>query len=383
MKTNVLIGLALLVSVSAFAQEVDDMYFRSKDREKVNAASVSKAAQGDLYSSNYDTFKKKNFSDPTMLDEYYANPTDSYSARNVNPEFIARSNSTQAAEDEQNYFMEGYNNTFSSPAMVLSGNAMSMNNTWNNPMYSPGWFGPSWNNSFYSPYYGFNNPWGNSYWCGPGFNTGWSMNMSSFWGNGWNPGWSMGLGYSWGNPFMGNMWGPSWGMWNPWYYRPIVVVGEASRPNYGKRQTTSASGVNNISSRPVTARPSTPTVGTTTDPLGRQRAASADEYYVRPSRRTYSDTNTSNITGNPVNSGSRVAPSGTGTTGTRSYNSSPTRSFDSRSSSGYSSPTRNSSSGSFSSPSRSYSGSSSPSRSSGSMGSSGSSGSSGSRRGGN
>ncbi|MCU0356059.1 MAG: hypothetical protein MUE95_00620 [Cyclobacteriaceae bacterium] len=366
MKTIIVTGLTLLVSASAFSQELDDMYFRSKDREKV--AMVNNTAQNQVVSSSYDTFKKKNFSDPTMLDEY-TNPTDSYSARNVNPEFIARSNSAQAAEDEMNYFTESYNgiptaSTFSNANLRNSWNS----NAWNNPMYSPGWFGPSWNNSFYSPYWGWNNPWANPYWCGTGFNPGWSMSMSYFWGNSWNPGWSMGIGYTWGNPFMGSMWGPSWGgMWgpswgmmNPWFNRPVVIVSDAARPNYGKRPTTSNAGVNNITSRPVNARPTTPTISDSSNPLGRQRTTTSDEYYVRPSRRMYSESG-SFSTPNPTNSGNNSRVGSTGSTGTRTYNSTPSRSFDTNRSSGsYSSPSRSmgSSSGSFSTPSRSSSGSS-------------------------
>jgi hypothetical protein len=371
MKTNIMIGVALMLGVNAIAQEVDDMYFRSKDREKQMASVNTKAAQKETYSSNYDSFKKKNFDETTMLDEYN-NPTDSYSARNINPEYVARSSSEQATADEQNYFVEGYASQ-AARNQYTSGYNSYYSNNWNNTMVAPGYYGPSYYNSFYSPYYGYNNPWGNPYWCGSGFNSGWSMSMNYMWGNMGYSGWNMGLGYTWGNPYYGSMWGPSWswgsswGMWNPWYSRPVYVVvdGDGNRANYGKRQTTGTSGASNyVSTRPST-RQTSPTVST--NPLGRERTSTSDDYYVRPSRRTYSSTNSSYGTSNTYNSGSRSYNS-SGNTNTRSYNNT-SRSYNgSNQSSGYSSPSRSYSGGSMSAPSRS---------------SSGSSGSSGSRRGNN
>ena len=53
------------------------------------------------------------------------NPTDSYSARNVNPEFAARSNSQTAAADNQDYFVNNYKYNTSS-------NLNNWNNNYNN-----------------------------------------------------------------------------------------------------------------------------------------------------------------------------------------------------------------------------------------------------------
>jgi hypothetical protein len=366
MKTTMIIGMAMMVGASAVAQEYDDMYFRSKDREKV---STTIASTSDSYSS----FKKKHFEEVTMLDDY-ANPTDSYSARNINPEYIARSNSEQASEDEQNYFVEGYNPQAKSNVGSYYGNNWGNNNwnnwnSWNrwnnwNPYFGSGMFMPSYYNSLYSPYYGWNDPWANPYWGGMGFNSGWSLSAGYFWGNSWGSGWNYGMGYNnWGmmNPYYGGMWGPSWG-WNNWNrpYTTVVVVGEGARTNYGKRSTpNSSTAVNNVTNRSSRANSTMITDRNTT--TGRVRTT-ADEYYVRPSRRTYTETNSS---GNTGNTGSRYS-------GWNSNNNS--NSYRNSNSSGFSSP-------SMSSPSRSSSGGSTmsaPSRSS-----SGSSGSSGSRRGGN
>ena len=139
MKTKLMIGIVTLFSAGVFAQEFDDMYFRAKDR--VSTPKVNNT--NEVYaSSSYETFKQKNFTDPTMLDEY-RNPTDTYSARNINPEFISRSYSEQASEDEQNYFVEGY--ASANAANTFNYNSGYYYNGWNsNPntamnMYNPGW----------------------------------------------------------------------------------------------------------------------------------------------------------------------------------------------------------------------------------------------------
>jgi hypothetical protein len=393
MKTRlIIIGMVIGVSAGAFAQEYDDMYFRSKDREMLTTSVSSPSAGKDSYSS----FKKKHFEDVTMLDEYI-NPSDSYSARNINPEYIARSSSAQATADEGNYFVEGY-----SPQMLnsMNRNNTSNFNTMNNSWYNTGWFGPSfygarspysfygmndpwmmnrfgygmgmgmydpWMMNRYGAGFGWNDPWMmNPYRTGFGFNQGWSLSMNSFWGNS--------FGGSWFNPYFGNSWGMSpWNnFYHPGYYRPNTVVVVTDGSNYSKRPSRSSAYSNTATNNTPTR---TRTVGdltrdntnSTVNTGGRQRTT-ADEYYVRPTRRTYTDINSSNTN-----------------TSSRGYNSEAIRgSSNTTRSSSYSSPMRSSESSGFSSPSRSSSGSSgfsAPSRSSGS--SSGSSSSGGSRRGGN
>lgn len=347
MKTKIIAGLALVMGLSAVAQENDDMYFRSKDREKLQK--VSK----DSYSSNYENFKKKHFDEATELDEYAVNPTDSYSSRNINPEYIARSSSELASEDESNYFVENYN----APVQSYTGNNSnfynnnynnSWNNQWNNP-YARGYYGSPYNSSLYSPYYGWNDPWANPYWWGNNYNSGWSFGSSIYWGNSWNAGCSYGIGYTWGNPYR-NLWGPSY--YNS-YYRPyttVIVVGEGSLPNYGKRPSHNSIGVSDVTNR----YNRTSTSVNNGDTRGRVSSRTTDEYYVRPSRRTYTDSNTSSDYSRSTNSSNTY----------RSLNNSNSTNRDSRSS-GFSTPTRSSSGSSMSAPSRS-SGSSSGGSSSGS-----------------
>lgn len=348
MKTRMIIGLALVVSVGAFAQEYDDMYFRSKDREKLQKASK------DAPSSNYENFKKKHFDEVTELDEYNVNPTDSYSARNINPEYIARLSSEQASEDESNYFVENYKapgtSSVSSSGYYPNSN---WNNRWYNPMYS-GMYGSYYNNynsAFYSPYYGYNDPWSNPYYCRNNY-SGWSMSSGYYWGNSFGSGWNYGLSY--GNPYYGSMWGPSYytGFYRP--YTTIVVVGESSRPNYGKRPTHSSANVGNVADH-YSRREST----VDNNSRGRTRSTS-DEYYVRPSRRTYTDSNSSSTDSNNGLNTYRSYNANSGSNGINRDSRSSSYSTPSRTSggSGMSTPTRSSSSGS----SGSSSGSSSSSR---------------------
>ncbi|HTE28990.1 MAG TPA: hypothetical protein VK666_01360, partial [Chryseolinea sp.] len=126
MKNKVVIfGLAAVLASSAtFAQGVenDDMYFTSKDRARLKA---QKASEQVAYQASVD--KKKH----AEAVEEAVNPTDSYSARNENPEFAARSNSQQAQSDNQDYFVSNYRYN----------NASNLTN-WNNNFNS--WYGSSW-----------------------------------------------------------------------------------------------------------------------------------------------------------------------------------------------------------------------------------------------
>jgi hypothetical protein len=242
---GMIFGLAALVFTSAtLAQgvEYDDMYFNSKDRAALKAQRSSMEASS--YSASVKKTKKNEF-----VEESSVNPTDSYSARNVNPEYSARSNSETALADDQDYFVSNYKYKKASDL-----------NQWNNNFNS--WYGNSWYGSNYygssinawnSPYYGsYYDPWGNP-WCNPYYRSGWSSSFSFYMGNSWNYGWGggygMGMGLSYGYPY--NAWS-SWGSYGMGYGYPgygygypgsVVIInnyGEAGRPvAYGKRATRS------------------------------------------------------------------------------------------------------------------------------------------------
>jgi len=188
---------ALLLSATAFGQvESDDMYFTSKDRAALKAQKASEQ-------SSYAASAKKPKKVEQATAEEVINPTDSYSARNVNPEFAARSNSQTAVADNQDYFMSNYKYT-------TAANLNKWNSNYNNyagsPWYAPSYYGPSIN-EWGSPYgsSGYYNPW-----CSPYYSSGYSSSFSYYGGSSWNYGWGSGIGmgmsYAFGNPYM-NSWG--------------------------------------------------------------------------------------------------------------------------------------------------------------------------------
>lgn len=234
-KVAILSLVSLLFTFASIAQEIenDDMYFNSKDRAKLNAAKATQAS----YTASIKKPKKE------VVEEEIANPTDSYSARNVNPEYQARSNSETAQADNEDYFVNNYQYNQAS-------NLNSWNNNFNrwysNPWYGGNYYDPfisSWN----SPYYGsFYDPWG-SPWANPYYRSGWSSSFSYHWGNSWNYGWGMNFGFgNYYNPY--NAWagGPYYG-YSPWGYggwgypRQVVIIESGNRygPAYGKRNSRS------------------------------------------------------------------------------------------------------------------------------------------------
>ncbi|HEY5824037.1 MAG TPA: hypothetical protein VIT44_06725, partial [Cyclobacteriaceae bacterium] len=127
MKTGIALFALITVVISVQAQEYDDMYFRSKDRTKINSGKVALASSAQV-------------ADDANAVQARINPTDSYSGRGVNPEYASRTkfNSTAKEEDTQ-YFVSGYEPT-------------GVNQTLS--PYNAG--------SFYSPYNG-NSAFSNSY----------------------------------------------------------------------------------------------------------------------------------------------------------------------------------------------------------------------------
>lgn len=237
MKINgILLATFSLMGISgAFAQgiENDDMYFTSEDRAKLRAQRSTEVAYNTPSTS-------KKFDYETSGER--ANPTDSYSARNVNPEYTSRAHTQTAQSDEEDYFVNNYqynrnqynnwNNDF--------------NNWYSSPWYRTNYYGSAINN-WNSPYYGYNSwnsPWYDPFWS---YN-GWSTSFSFHYGSRWNYGWGGNYNY-WNRPYYG--WDPYYsgigyggGYWNNYMYPgTIVVVNNAERSNvvYGKRPTRGTS----------------------------------------------------------------------------------------------------------------------------------------------
>ncbi len=288
MKARIVIGGVLITmmtfQVSAQEAEHDDMYFNSKDREKLKAENAS-ASVNDKIDSDYKAFKKKHFDENEGEAVETVNPTDSHSAHTVNPEYVSRSNSEQASEDEQNYYVEGYtSNTYDNYSSSNYNNYNNnLNNNWNNNSWNNGnnyGYGSSPYNSWYSPYYGYCNPWMSPYYSG---GSGWTLSLGYTWGN-------MGYGNSYYNPYS---YYPSY--YSPYYpnyygYPTYYYAGgsESSGANYGKRPSRHSAVV--TPTPRSRERISSNTSGSTS---GRLRQT-ADEYYVKPFRRTATFDNSSN-----------------------------------------------------------------------------------------
>lgn len=290
--------MAVLIASASFAQSIenDDMYFTSKDRVKLKAKQAE-----DEVAYQASVVRKNTRRNNEVIEEQDANPSDSYSARNVNPEFAARSNSQEASADNEDYFVSDYRYNNSSNLNSWNNNF----NTWySNPWYASNYFSPSiygWNTPYYGSYY---DSWGNP-WMNPYYRSGWSSSFSYYYGSSWNYGWgsSYGMSFGYGNPYMNSWYGwnsPYYGYgYNYWYPSTIVVVGNGDGGRnvvYGKRGTrggaiTTRQEATSGRTRGVYSPGTGSTSGRTTDAGGRSIATTStmptrttqrqDDYYNR------------------------------------------------------------------------------------------------------
>lgn len=327
-------GALLLAAVtfSATAQkaENDDMYFTAKDRANVKTVAVSSSSKASV--------KQENAQAVEPGTDAALNPTDSYSARNVNPDYSTNSGKGSAKAD---YFVEDYRPTGVNGNLNGNYSASSPNSQYsyyNNNPYA------------YNPYSSFGTGWG--YPAG-GMSSMYSMGgmypmdpygMSGFgypyspygYGSRMMMSYSMGFGYS---PWMYNSmaygypspW--SYGMYDPFMmssaycpysfygytsaysayypyssYNPVTVVDSQNGRNvaYGRRaeRSTSEQYQSSDGTRPAVTQTRT---GRTTATNGRTRATDDTQaYYERGWRNN-----------NNTSSGS------TGRSATRSYWTSP------------------------------------------------------------
>lgn len=360
MKTKIIFAGLMICSTGLIAQvEHDDMYFKKKDRAKLNERK-EKIAQEESAQAIARGEKQLRFDYPINTNQVLpAQPNQ------TNPEYIARSQSEMVGTEEQDYFVENYQYM---PATSFN-NFSNSYSAWNsNQLYNTGFFAPQiygWNSPYYSPYndpylMGFStNPWYN-----PSFRSGWSVSFNYAWGNNWN--------YGWGNPYNNFMWGNSWtwggnpycyGYGNGFYNTPIIIVDNGNNNAvYGKRSSRAANSANTATNDPqrstrlasYTRDNNVVTSGGAT--VKQSTRATQAEYYTPQWR--------------------RVTQQSSGTTTSYSapqqnrMNSSSNSSFNNSSSnssqrSSYSAPaTRSSSSSGSSAPVRSSGGGGSPSRSS-------------------
>jgi hypothetical protein len=321
-----MLSLLMAANTVVAQDEYDDMYFNKKDRQKITASRVNSQVM------------ERTSKAMAKADED-VNPTDSYSARNVNPEYTSRANSEVAQVDNEDYFDNSYQLQRQTQMTQWNRN---YNNWYNNSWYTPAYYGAGinrWNSPYYGSYYDqFNSPWYDPY-----YRSAWSSSFSYAYGNNYNYGWGMNSGYGCPNNYWNSSWySPSYSSWyspfNSWGYSPygyggyrngyygypttIVVVENGHQPVYGKRGTRGTTFVqpSNNRSRSVS------TTGRTTDNQGgRVTTRKQDEYY----QRTWSNT----TTGEPARQDNRSTTQYNRSSTWGNPNSSPSWSNTSRSSS--------------------------------------------------
>lgn len=266
MKTkSILLSLAALATgVCAFAQENDDMYFSSKDRAKINLKSREEVVLASARSNG----TAQNI-----------NPSDSYSARNENPDYVAGAKVGSNVASTQSYFNPNYQPNVN---QSLYGNNCNCNNSY---AYNGGRYGSPYGYG-YSPYssmgmgYGYS-PFGYGSSFGMGYGLGYygmGYGMSSMYspfgyGFGYSP-------YSYGyNPF-----GYGYGGYGMGGYPTVVVVGNTSNPAdlgpvYGRHpvRTSSASNTGYYTANGSTARGGSGFTGRTNS--GSRMASNQSSYY--------------------------------------------------------------------------------------------------------
>jgi hypothetical protein len=251
-----LLAVSAAIVASAQVVEYDDMYFKSKDRAKMQASKP-------LTLKNISTEHEV----ATAI-----NPTDSYSARTVNP-----SGSVEPAP----YFIPDY-----TPTAINQNLNSNSSSSWNNcncatagsnPYYGmmPGYGGYGSPYGYGSAMYGYS-PYG--YGGYNGFNSGWSSMLSIGYGMGsyypyggssWGMGYGMGMGSSlWNYGF--NYYGGNYG-YNSYYPGNVVIINNGDYNSrgiaYGKRASRSSDLNNTVNSSNRT------TTMVSTDSQGRVRGA--------------------------------------------------------------------------------------------------------------
>src|SRR6267154_5107088 len=119
-KSLLLSLLAIASGICVFAQENDDMYFSSKDRTKISMSSREEVVLASA---------KANPSVQTI------NPSDSYSARNENPDYIAGAKVGSNASTTSSYFTPTYQPNVNQSLYSNSCNCSNTGSGYNNYPY--------------------------------------------------------------------------------------------------------------------------------------------------------------------------------------------------------------------------------------------------------
>jgi len=292
------ISLIVLLAVgigSVAAQEYDDMYFTKKDRKKVKYVSEDKAVTQDL----------------DQVQQFTDTPGENFSARTVNPEYIAKyqassqeSGSAEFANDE--YFVEDYNqnnNNLNTTVNDFQNNYsdVAVRDRYGNVRYFNSYSDVYWSDPFlyqntifdplYRPYYGWNayRPWRSGWSVSVGFGWGWNSWRWNRWNTGW--GWNS-WNYGWGNAWGYDPWCP--GFYGGYYgnpYRNVVVINNYENRynrNYRRGPGTSRSGViNDADGR--RSRVASTNNGRSTTTNGRTSSGTSRARYINNDNRDFDD----------------------------------------------------------------------------------------------
>jgi hypothetical protein len=204
-------GLSLLILFAATAlnavkaQEYDDLYFNGSDRKTVKIdKALLKSQQNDVVSSS--DYKE------------ISGTTENFSAKNVNPEYIARYKSSDqneanesSAYSGEDYFIEDYE---ANKEKVASGenylNSRKYNREYTRQTAPSNTFDPMWQ---FNTFMGFGAP------MGMGFGAPWGMRPGFGFGYGPYSGWNMSMSMGWGTGFYNpySMWNSPFAMYDPWF----------------------------------------------------------------------------------------------------------------------------------------------------------------------
>ena len=218
----------------------DNLYFMSAD--------VKKATQNAVANNQPGTFQ--------TLAEAKVVPQESFSTKNVNPEYLSRYGQINTSDEDVIYFEENQvSNTTEAPNIDVY-NSFRISN------FNSGWGNTAFNYGF-SPFGMGMNPFGMGMMGVSPFGMGM---IDPFWGPnwGWRPGFNVGLSLGWGRPFYtpmnpylgwggfydpfwgGNNWGSPWSWGRPIYATgPIIILSGSENGNrrvvYGARPSRGAS----------------------------------------------------------------------------------------------------------------------------------------------
>lgn len=218
--------------------EVDDLYFSKSDRVQIKYGTDEEGNKVAQSQATYQAYSNDSY-DP------------GYSAKKVNPEYIAKykSASRESVQDQLNeqsqldeqenpnysnedYYVEGYDtqgysSNGSTVVNVYNGNGWNSMRPYNNFAFN------SWNSPFWNPGWGFSigYSWG---WGGFGYGSPWGFYdpwMASAWGSPWGgfydpwygPSWGFNRWSRWNSPFYGGGWGYSNWAYNTGYYDGYYV----------------------------------------------------------------------------------------------------------------------------------------------------------------